>query len=63
MSLRQGRESFCYLMEAGNLGSNTQGLAGLAGRNTSRALLILIKIMGKIDEHIEFRFIYVMSIP
>jgi hypothetical protein len=31
-------------MEAAYLGSNTQGLARLADRNISRALLILIKI-------------------
>jgi len=31
-------------MKAGYLDSNTQGLASLAGRNISRALLILIKI-------------------
>jgi hypothetical protein len=47
VTLRQGGENFDYLMEAGYLGSNTQGLiTSLAGRNTSRALLILIKING-----------------
>jgi hypothetical protein len=63
--LRQGGESFDYLMEAG-FGfqySGPQGLASLADRNISRALLILIKIKD-IDRRIRVHYIlYVMSFP